>query len=328
MNIHTTEYLDELDELDDRDDLRPPRHRRKGKRVKRNIKLTDVTPGDPVRPDPAAEFGSETPFDPTFSSSRFERAWILEYLGPLYREHYIADVLRLVKGGKEATVYCCSAHTHVGVPLLAAKVYRPQEFRALKNDAQYRKGREVLDVQGNEVRGRREALAMKKKTRFGQELRHTSWLSNEYQHLQALHEANVAVPKPIVQSDNAILMEYFGSEEVPAPALHSVRLTTDEARSLFDRIVHNIALMLEHGCVHADLSAFNILYWQGDIRIIDLPQAVDPYKNPNAFKLFERDVTRVCQYFERYDIGINAVRLTRDLWARHIQRDTTEVFLR
>ncbi len=136
------------------------------------------------------------------------------------------------------------------------------------------------------------------------------------------------MPKPVVQSNNAILMEFFGTEEMPAPALRSVRLTPHEARPLFDRIVHNIATMLEHGCVHADLSAFNILYWKGDIRIIDLPQAVDPYKNPYAFKLFERDVTRVCQCFERYGIETNAARLTRDLWTRHIQRDTSEIFLR
>ena len=324
MIIYTTEYLDEFDDLDD-PGLR--RHQRKGKRVKRNVKLPDAPAEGSARPDPAAELGSEIQFDPTFSASKFERAWIFEYLGPLYREHYISDVLRQVKGGKEATVYCCLADAHIGVPLLAAKVYRPKVFRTLKNDAQYRKGREVLDVQGNEVRGRREALAMKKKSRFGQELSHTSWLSNEYQHLLVLHEAGVAVPKPVVQSDNAILMEYFGTAEMPAPALHTVRLLPDEARPLFDRIVNDIATMLKHGCVHADLSAFNILYWRGDIRIIDLPQAVDPYKYPNAFKLFERDVARVCQYFARYGIATNAARLTRDLWTRHIQRDTSEIFL-
>ncbi|HEX7586888.1 MAG TPA: RIO1 family regulatory kinase/ATPase [Anaerolineae bacterium] len=168
---------------------------------------------------------------------------------------------------------------------------------------------------------------MRKKSRFGQELSHTSWLSNEYQHLLILREAGVAVPKPIVQSDNVILMEYFGTEEMPAPPLHAVKLAPDEARPLFDRIVRDIAKMLEYGCVHADLSAYNILYWRGDIRIIDLPQAVDPYKNPNAFQLFERDVARVCQYFARYDIETNAARLTRDLWKQHIQRDASEIFL-
>ena len=46
-------------------------------------------------------------FNPTFSSSRYERVWILTYLGPFYDRRLISDVLRKVKGGKEATVYCC-----------------------------------------------------------------------------------------------------------------------------------------------------------------------------------------------------------------------------
>mgnify|MGYP000925870685 CR=1 FL=1 len=56
----------------------------------------------------------------------------------------ITDVLHQVKGGKEATVYCCAAHPSTGVDLIAAKVYRPREFRQLRNDAQYRQGRRIL----------------------------------------------------------------------------------------------------------------------------------------------------------------------------------------
>ena len=36
--------------------------------------------------------------------SKHERAWILNYLGKFYEEQLITDVLRRVKGGKEATV--------------------------------------------------------------------------------------------------------------------------------------------------------------------------------------------------------------------------------
>ena len=48
-------------------------------------------------------------FRPTFSGSRHEREWILNYLGPFYDTKKITDVLRRVKGGKEANVYCCAA---------------------------------------------------------------------------------------------------------------------------------------------------------------------------------------------------------------------------
>ena len=39
-----------------------------------------------------------------------------------------------------------------------------------------------------------------------------------------------------------------------------------EARTLFDRLMENVRLMLEHHLVHADLSAYNVLYWEGPRR--------------------------------------------------------------
>ncbi len=324
MIFHPTEYLDELD---DSDHPLARRHQRKGKRIKKQAKRDDAPLGKVALFDPVAQLGIETEFNPTFSSSRFERAWILEYLGPFYEDHYIADVLRQVKGGKEATVYCCLAHPRMQVDHVAAKVYRPKIFRTLKNDAEYRQGRTMVDEENQVLRGRREKLAVKKKSDYGQGLLHSAWLANEYQHLTTLHAAGVDVPKPIATSSNTILMEYLGDAEMPAPALNAIELERDEARELFDRVIHNAELMLRHACVHADLSAFNILYWDGDIRIIDLPQAVSPYVNPNAFKLFERDVMRVCQYFHRYGIDANPCQLAREMWKRNVKRDTSEVFL-
>jgi catechol 2,3-dioxygenase-like lactoylglutathione lyase family enzyme len=48
-------------------------------------------------------------------------------------EGQILDVLRRVKGGKEANVYCCRTHPSTGVDLLAAKLYRPRMFRNLRS---------------------------------------------------------------------------------------------------------------------------------------------------------------------------------------------------
>ena len=92
-------------------------------------------------------------FNPTYMGSKHERQWILTYLGQFYEDHFILDVVRQVKGGKEATVYCCKAHPSTGVDWIAAKVYRPRAFRNLRNDAVYRKGREVIGEEGKQVRG-------------------------------------------------------------------------------------------------------------------------------------------------------------------------------
>ncbi|MBI5305860.1 MAG: hypothetical protein HY868_27275 [Chloroflexi bacterium] len=322
MNFDTTReaYLDD-------DEPNARHHQRKGKRVSKPPKRADAPLGNVTMFDPVAQLGIETEFNPTFHASRFERAWILEYLGPFYEDHYIADVLRQVKGGKEATVYCCLADPRMELQHLAAKVYRPKIFRTLKNDAEYRQGRMILDEENQAIRGRREKLAMQKKSGYGQGLLHDAWLANEYQALVKLHAVGVEVAKPIAQGGNVILMEYLGEAQMPAPTLNAVRLAREEAQPLFDRVVHNVEAMLAHAVVHADLSAFNILYWDGDIRIIDFPQAVNPYVNPQAFAMFERDVARVCEYFARYGVEANARQLARELWKRNVKRDSSEVFL-
>ncbi len=256
-------------------------------------------------------------FQPTFSGSRHEREWIVQYLGSFYEDNIITDVLHPVKGGKEANVYCCAAHPNTGAILLAAKVYRPRIFRALKNDALYREGTAMKNEEGQVIRNRRVKIAMEKKTEFGQKVLNTNWLANEFESLRALHAAGADVPKPFASGENAMLIEYIGDAGAPAPPLNRVQLRRDEARNLFERLLHNVELMLAHDRVHADLSAFNVLYWQGNVKIIDLPQAVNPLKNPHALALLTRDLTRLCAHFARYGIAADARQIARGLWKKY-----------
>jgi len=73
--------------------------------------------------------------------------------------------------------------------------------------------------------------------------------------------------------------------------------------------------MLSNNLIHGDLSAFNILYWQGAITLIDFPQVVAPSVNSNAFRIFERDVVRICEYFNRQGVHSSPRKIARDLWA-------------
>jgi RIO kinase 1 len=271
--------------------------------------------------DPVAE-GSL--FSPTFSSSRHEREWILNYLGPFYDDDYLTDVLRQVAGGKEATVYCCQAHPSLEVEWVAAKVYRPRQFRKLRNDARYKQDRAFLDEYGRVIRDDKKLLAIRKKTRYGKELSHTSWLQHEYTTLKTLFNAGVSVPEPIAMGDNAMLMEYFGELDAPAAVLNTVVLSRTEAHSLYERLMADVETMLACGRVHGDLSAFNVLYWKGDVKIIDFPQAVDPNTNREARSIFNRDILRLCEYFERYGMRLRADRLAMEIWERQIAAPPAE----
>jgi RIO kinase 1 len=144
-------------------------------------------------------------------------------------------VLRLIKGGKEASVYLCRSGIAVDAPLLAAKVYRPRQFRALKNDALYRVGREELDENGRMITDDGSLHAIRKRTAFGEKLRHQSWIAYEYQSLQDLHAAGADVPVPYAMGNNAILMGYIGDLDLAAPALQSLDLEPGEAKTLFER---------------------------------------------------------------------------------------------
>jgi RIO kinase 1 len=259
----------------------------------------------------------QTGFMPTFSPSEHERSWILDGLEQFYNNQIITDVLTKVKGGKEANVYCCSAHPSTGLDLLAAKIDRPRMFRNLRNDARYRQGREMLDENGKVSHSRRETLAMQKNTHFGKELRHISWLEAEYQTLQILYSAGADVPKPLTHGGNVILMEFVGEQALPAPTLQQVNLTQPQARATFNRLLENLSILLACHRVHADLSAYNILYEPDGFKIIDFPQAVDPRRNPDAGDLFFRDVERVCQYFNRYSLSLRAPEIANRLWEKY-----------
>jgi RIO kinase 1 len=228
-------------------------------------------------------------------------------------ENLITDVLGPLQTGKEATVYCCRAHPSTGAELLAAKVYRPLAYRSFRDDALYQEGRVIVD--------RRLRRAYRKKTRTGRQVQFGLWVEHEFETLKMLHAAGADVPRPVARSGPAILMEYVGDAESAAPLLKSVSLARGEARVLFDVVRRNVELFLACNRVHADLSAFNILYWQECLKIIDFPQAVDPRFNRNASGLLMRDIENVCQYFERCGVRGDASRLARDLWRRFMKAE-------
>ncbi len=265
-------------------------------------------------------------FSFSYHASRHESGWLIESLGGFYEGQWLRDVLRLVKGGKEASVYQCLAGVAAGqARYLAAKVYRPRPLRALKKDHLYREGRPDLDADGNQIFDHKLMHAIQARTSYGQELQHTSWIEHEYQALVALHAAGADVPIPYARGNNAILMGYIGGQDAPAPTLNSVELDVDEARLLFERLLVNVQIMLAQERVHGDLSAYNILYWKGQITLIDFPQVVNPHENRNAYRIFERDLARVCEYFTRQGLSMNPPRLAADLWTGFNYRLSPEV---
>ncbi|HKW20110.1 MAG TPA: RIO1 family regulatory kinase/ATPase [Ktedonobacterales bacterium] len=266
--------------------------------------------------------GTKPPFNPSFLAHQRDRPWILSSLETFYEDDLITDVLAMVKSGKEATVYCCAAHPSTGLEYVAAKVYRPRMFRSLRNDAVYRASRPQVDAKGREGRGAKRWNATAKETERGRAAKINAWIRYEYETQRLLYDAGVDAPRPLAQSGNAVLMEYIGGEPGrPAPLLREVTLGREEAAPLFERVMRNIELWLMCDRVHGDLSAYNMLYWDGAITIIDFAQAVDPRYNPAVGDLLARDIARVCQYFARFGVKVDAAALASDLWLRYLRAE-------
>lgn len=227
-------------------------------------------------------------------------------LDSFFADGFISEILHVVKSGKEATVYCCRTHPSQDVPYVAAKVYRSRNNRGFKNDSVYQEGRYVGD--------QRIKRAMKNKSAVGREAQFSMWIAHEFAMLTGLHNAGVTIPRPITHNSNAILMEYLGEPQRPAPALQGVQLTPDEVYPTFACLMDNIQLCLKHNVVHGDLSGYNILYWQGKVTIIDFPQAVDPRFNSHAYNLLLRDIDNICKYMARYNLRRDSTDLANRLW--------------
>lgn len=266
----------------------------------------------------AVEGSTKPEFSPTFLAHQRDRFWVLSSLGHFYEEDLIIDVLSAVKSGKEATVYCCVAHPSTGAEYLAAKVYRPRMFRALRNDAVYRENRPLRDERGRELSARRRKREAERGGEYGRAARIASWLAYEFETQRLLHAAGADVPRPVSQIGNALLMEYVGVDEEAAPLLREVDLPREEAPRLFERVIRNIEIFLACGRVHGDLSAYNILYLDGEVSIIDFAQAVDARSPGDVYPLLARDIERVCRYFARYGVEADAEELAADVWSRYL----------
>jgi RIO kinase 1 len=228
-------------------------------------------------------------------------------------EHYfdeglIEAVLRPIKSGKEASVHLCRANPRTtGEDLVALKAYHPLDRRDFRDESLYRDGEWIKE--------RRIRVALEQKTRFGREVQGAIWVDREWETLRTLSAGGAPVPRPIERTGDSILMSYIGDADLAAPQLRTYRVDdAAEAEAILDQTLRAVERMLFLDVVHGDLSPYNLLVWDGDVTVIDLPQAVDPRKNRHARAFLERDVARVCDWAARHGVRRPAGRLGADLW--------------
>ncbi|MBN2152645.1 MAG: serine protein kinase RIO [Candidatus Lokiarchaeota archaeon] len=125
----------------------------------------------------------------------------------------------------------------------------------------------------------------------------TTWALKEFKNLKRARDAGVPCPEPVAVRENVLVMGFVGEGGTPARRLTEVELA-DPAKHL-NAVLQGMAdLIAKARLVHADLSAFNLLYDEGNDQVIfiDFAQGV-LMDHPNARKYFDRDVDNVLGYF-------------------------------
>ena len=224
-----------------------------------------------------------------------------------------------LKSGKEAEIFLVERRYASGPRLLAHKRYRPRypakgQLRAegFSNSTAYR-GDSIYKV--GWFLPTRDKRAVMSGSHYGHELAGRLWPIQEWTMLRRAWSAGASVPYPVEQTDHGLLMEFIGDESQAAPKLVQARLSASELMSAWDQLLASVRALTHAGLVHADLSAYNLLWWKGRLVMIDLPQAVEFTTNTDAYELLHRDVANVGEWFTRQGAPVDVEAVYAELLA-------------
>jgi RIO kinase 1 len=238
-------------------------------------------------------------------------AWLLD-------EPYVDSSLGTLKTGKEAELFLLERRYASGSSvLLAHKRYRPRrpakdELRELgfTRATQYRHDKMYRDGWFLSSRDRR---AVARKSDHGHEVMAAMWPITEMSMLELAWSSGASVPYPVARSADGVIMEFIGDADAAAPRLAQARLSAAEVASAWEQLVASLRALTAAGVVHADLSAYNLLWWRGRLTVIDLPQAVEFTTTPEAPELLHRDLANVAVWFTRQGMEVDAEGLYAEL---------------
>lgn len=231
------------------------------------------------------------------AASRAAPAWL--------RDEPYADVpVGTLKTGKEAEVFVVERRYAGGSSaMLAHKRYRPRrpakgELRELgfQRATEYR---HASTYHAGWFFSSRDRRAVETHTAHGREVIERMWPVQEMEMLERAWASGASVPYPVERTHDGVLMEFIGDADQAAPRLAQARLSPSELASAWQQLLDSVRALVAGGLVHADLSAYNVLWWNGRLVLIDLPQAVEFTTNADAPDLLHRDMENVAAWFER-----------------------------
>jgi RIO kinase 1 len=214
----------------------------------------------------------------------FDRTTLMTIYG-LMNKGFIEEIHGVVSAGKEARIYWGK---DTNGKEIAIKIYLTTSAEFKKGMLPYIEG----DPRFHHVRRDTRSLIY-------------AWAQKEFKNLRRALEADVRVPEPVVVEKNVLIMEFIGKDGVRAPLLKETTLNNPER--VFKLLLTYLKRLYSKGnLVHADLSEYNIMIWNGRPVIFDVAQSV-LIEHPMADTFLRRDIENIHRYFKRLNIDMLSI---------------------
>ncbi|RVE47135.1 hypothetical protein evm_008212 [Chilo suppressalis] len=125
------------------------------------------------------------------------------------------------------------------------------------------------------------------------------WAEKEMHNMMRLRKIDMNCPSVVILKKHILVMSFIGKDNKPAPKLRDVVLKPEKWESVYSEVVESMHKMYNVGhMIHADLSEYNILWWDNKCWFIDISQSVQP-DHPNGLQFLLRDCRNITNFFEK-----------------------------
>lgn len=119
------------------------------------------------------------------------------------------------------------------------------------------------------------------------------WAEKEMHNMKRMQKIGMNCPEMVLLKKHVLVMSFIGRDRKPAPKLKDVILKPEKWQSVYNEIVDAMHKLYNVGhMIHADLSEYNILWWENKCWFIDVSQSVQP-NHPSGLEFLLRDCSNI-----------------------------------
>lgn len=130
------------------------------------------------------------------------------------------------------------------------------------------------------------------------------WAEKELRNLKRIHASGIPCPEPVHLKNHVLIMSFLGDKKgYPAPRLKDVEFEGEDATKRWQETYQTTLgymrrLYQDCKLVHADLSEYNMLWYEGQPQFIDVSQSVE-HDHPRSLEFLRMDIKNVTDFFKR-----------------------------